>query len=106
VVLLLSFHGAFAVSVASAADAGRDGRSTIISRIPHQPVQSRALRSIGYSKRLRALEIAFKRGGTYRYLEVPAALFHDLLTAESKARFYNERIRGKYRSVRVRPHRQ
>jgi hypothetical protein len=80
--------------------------SAIISRIRHQPVDSRALASVGYSKRLRALEIAFRRGGTYRYLEVPPTLFHDLLAAESKARFYNHQVRGKYRSVRVRRNNQ
>jgi hypothetical protein len=75
----------------------------LVSRIPHRPVESRALASVGYSKRLRALEIAFRRGGTYRYLDVPAAVFRDLLAAESKARFYNECVRGKYRSLHVRP---
>jgi hypothetical protein len=91
---------AFATEVAHAK--GRD--AAIASRIPHQPVASRALASVGYSKRLRALEIAFKRGGTYRYLDVPPALFSELLAAESKARFYNQRVRGKFRSVRVRRH--
>jgi hypothetical protein len=75
----------------------------IVSRIPHQPVESRALASVGYSTRLRALEIEFKRGGTYRYLEVPRSVYRDLLAAESKAGFYNKNVRGKYRSVYVRP---
>ena len=75
----------------------------IVSRIEREPVQSRALSAVGYSKRLRALEIEFRRGGTYRYLGVPASVHQELLAAESKARFYNQHVRGKYRSVFVRP---
>ena len=71
--------------------------------MPHHVVESRALAAVGYSKRLHALEIEFRRGGTYRYLDVPAAKYRELLEAESKARFYNRNIRGKYRAVRVRP---
>jgi len=78
----------------------------IVSRIPREPVDSRGLAAVGYSKRLRALEIEFRRGGTYRYLEVPAEVHRELLAAESKARFYNARIRGNYRSVYVRPRRK
>ena len=78
----------------------------IISRIEREPVESKALASVGYSKRLRALEIEFRRGGTYRYLGVPPSVHQALLAAESKARFYNTNVRGKYRSVFVRPRRQ
>ena len=78
----------------------------IISRIHREPVESRAIAAIGYSKRLRALEIEFRRGGTYRYLKVPQSLYRDLMTAESKARFYNRNVRGKYDSVYVRPSRK
>ena len=78
----------------------------IISRIPRHPVESSALASVGYSKRLKALEIEFKRGGTYRYLNVPAEVHRQLLAANSKAGFYNRRVRGKYDSVYVRPRRK
>ena len=78
----------------------------IISRIRREPVDSRALAAVGYSKRLRALEIEFRRGGTYRYLDVPASVHRELLAAESKAGFYNRNVRGKYRSVFVRPRRK
>ena len=78
----------------------------IVSRIRRQPVESRALISVGYSKRLRALEVEFKRGGTYRYLEVPWPVYRDLLAANSKAGFYNRNVRGKYRSIYVRPRRK
>ena len=92
VLLLLAGH-------TLAADRSRD---PVISRISHQAVHSRGIATVGYSKRLHALEIQFHRGGTYRYLQVPPRVHRELLAAESKARFYNTRIRGKYRSIRVR----
>ena len=74
----------------------------IISRIKREPVQSTALASVGYSRRLRALEIEFRNGAIYRYLEVDPAIYHELMIAPSKARFYDEKIRRKYRSLHVR----
>lgn len=74
----------------------------IVSHIPRQPVESRAIAAIGYSKRLHALEIEFRNGAIYRYLDVPADVFGGLLDAESKARYYDQDIRGHYRSLHVR----
>ncbi len=73
----------------------------IVSRIRRIPVESTALAAVGYSKRLRALEIEFRNGAIYRYLEVGPAVYEALLKAPSKARFYDEEIRHKYRSLHV-----
>src|SRR4030081_3331823 len=75
----------------------------IVSRIKRVPVESTALATVGYSKRLRALEIEFRNGAIYRYLEVAPDVYDALLQARSKARFYDENIRRKYRSLHVRP---
>jgi hypothetical protein len=75
----------------------------IISRIPRQPVQSTAIAKVGYSKRWHILEIEFVNGAVYRYLDVPSAVYRDLMSAESKARFYDLNIKGHYRSVLIRP---
>jgi hypothetical protein len=74
----------------------------IISRIPRQPVQSTAIAKVGYSKRRHILEIEFVNGAVYRYLDVPSAVYRDLMSAESKARFYDLNIKGHYRSVLIR----
>ena len=74
----------------------------IVSRIKRVPVESTALARVGYSKRLRALEIEFRNGAIYRYLEVAPNVYDALLRARSKARFYDENIRRKYRSLHVR----
>ena len=95
---IASRHPSIAAEQASAAG--------IVSRIRREPVESRALAAVGYSRRLRVLEVEFRRGGTYRYLDVPWPVYRDLLAAESKAGFYNRNVRGKYRSVYVRPRRK
>jgi hypothetical protein len=75
----------------------------IISHIVREPVESSALAAVGYSKRLRALEIEFRDGLIYRYLEVPRLTYRELVTAKSKARYYNHKVRGKYHCLRVKP---
>lgn len=74
----------------------------IVSHIPRQPVESSAIAKIGYSKRRHILEIEFVNGAVYRYLDVPIDVYRDLISAESKARFYDSNIRRHYRSVLVR----
>jgi hypothetical protein len=77
--------------------------SPIISHIPRQHVESSAIEAVGYSKRQHILEIEFVNGAIYRYLDVPSSVHRDLMSAESKARFYDSNIRRHYRSVLVRP---
>jgi hypothetical protein len=74
----------------------------IVSRIPRQPVESTAIARIGYSKHRHILEIEFVNGAVYRYLDVPTTVYRDLMSAESKARFYDSNIKGHYRSVLIR----
>jgi KTSC domain len=79
-------------------------RTAIVSRIKRAPVESSALAAVGYSQRLRALEIEFRNGAIYRYLGVAPGVYEALLNARSKARFYDQNIRHKYRSLHVRRH--
>src|SRR4029453_19372785 len=76
--------------------------SHIVSRIPGQSVESTAIAKIGYSKRRHILEIEFVNGAVYRYLDVPLAVYRDLMSSESKARFYDSNVRRHYRSVLIR----
>ena len=74
----------------------------VVSRIPRQPVESTAIAKIGYSKRRHILEIEFVNSAVYRYLDVPLTVYRDLMSAESKARFYDSNIKRHYHSVLVR----
>jgi len=78
-------------------------RTAVTSRIPRESVVSKGIASIGYSKRLHILEIEFVNGAVYRYLQVAPSVHRDLMTADSKARYYDANIKGNYPSVRVRP---
>jgi hypothetical protein len=77
----------------------------ILSHISRQPVDSSAIMSIGYSKRQHALEIEFRNGAIYRYFDVPAPTYRDLMAASSKARYYDDNIRHHFHSVHVKPRR-
>src|SRR3954469_19899631 len=81
----------------------RPDTTAIVSRIRRVPVQSSALATVGYSPRLRAVEIEFRNGAIYRYLGVAPSIYQALLDSQSKARFYDQNIRRQYRSVHVRP---
>jgi hypothetical protein len=99
-VLFLSIFAFAAVAHFAAAE---PNETAIVSRIPREHVTSTAISSVGYSKRLHALEIEFRNGAIYRYLSVPMSVYQDLMAAESKARFYDQHVRGRYRSIHVRP---
>ena len=95
----------FCISTAVAAVAWAEPSPTsnhIVSRIARQPVESTAIAKIGYSKRRHILEIEFVNGAVYRYLDVPVTVYRDLISSESKARFYDSNIRRHYRSVLIR----
>jgi KTSC domain len=74
----------------------------ITSRIPRHSVQSTAIAKVGYSKLRHILEIEFVNGAVYRYFDVPHSAYRDLMSAESKAGFYDSDIKKHYRSALVR----
>jgi hypothetical protein len=95
----------FCISTAVVAVAWADSSPTpnhIVSRILRQPVESTAIAKIGYSKRGHILEIEFINGAVYRYRDVPATVYRDLMSAKSKTRFYDSNVKGHYRSVLIR----
>jgi hypothetical protein len=92
---------AIAASVARAEPSEYHNSLPIISHIPRQRVESTAIAAVGYSKRRHILEIEFVNGAVYRYLDVSLAMYRNLMSSESKARFYDFNIRRHYRSVVV-----
>ncbi|HEV7870527.1 MAG TPA: KTSC domain-containing protein [Modestobacter sp.] len=64
-------------------------------------VQSSNIASVGYDEEQRILEIVFRNGGVYHYLEVPPERVLSLLRAESKGRYLNAEIKPyfDYRAV-------
>lgn len=58
-------------------------------------VESSNIKQIGFENG--TLKVEFQNGNSYKYLEVPKQLFEDLQKAESKGKFLNENIKGKYK---------
>lgn len=71
--------------------------------LERKPIQSSDLASVGYDERRRLLEIEFRSGGIYRYIDVPKEIFDALLAAESKGRFFAARIRSRFQHERLKP---
>jgi hypothetical protein len=63
-------------------------------------VDSTTMRSVGYDSAQEILEVVFTSGAVYQYLEVPAAVFDELMHAESKGRYFNQEIRDDYTALR------
>jgi hypothetical protein len=59
-----------------------------------QEVESTVIGTVGYS---RVLEIQFESGRIYQYYDVPQEIFDGMLNAESKGKYFNANIRGKFR---------
>lgn len=62
----------------------------------HEPVRSSNVRSVGYSKVDRVLEVAFHSGGLYRYENVPVDVHAALMASPSKGGFLAQFIKGRY----------
>ena len=62
---------------------------------------STMLSAFGYDPDARALVVVFRRGGTYRYYDVPPSVFEGLRNAPSKGRYMHAHIIGVYPWVRL-----
>jgi hypothetical protein len=60
------------------------------------PVDSSAIAAIGYEPREEVLEIEFTSGAVYRYLDVPYAVYSELIEAESHGRAFAQLVRYRW----------
>jgi KTSC domain len=65
------------------------------------PVESKAIRAIGYDHEQQTLYIEFCAGRTYSYAGVPREVYEWLLRAPGKGGLFNRLIRDKYREKDV-----
>lgn len=64
---------------------------------PHrETVVSSNLAAVTYDFMNQTLVIEFHRGGAYRYFGVPSAVYHALMGATSKGRYFRAAIRHSY----------
>ena len=64
-------------------------------------VQSSTITSVGYDTDTQTLEIEFKRGGVYQYMEVPKDVYEEFISEGSMGQFFNTFIRDYYTSEKL-----
>jgi KTSC domain-containing protein len=64
-------------------------------------LQSTSLHAAIYHDQSAFLELEFRSGAIYRYLGVPAQTYQELLTAESKGRYFNQHIRNRFPFAKI-----
>ena len=64
-------------------------------------VESSVFEAAAYLQSDRLLYLKFRSGDIYRYFDFPAEQFTEFLSAESKGRYFAERIRDSYRYEQV-----
>lgn len=65
------------------------------------PVESKALRSIGYDAEQRVLELEFSGGKVYQYLDVPPELHAWMMRTKDKMAMFRHKIDGVFELRRV-----
>ncbi len=67
-------------------------------------VDSSSIRSIGYDRSDRLLDIEYPSGDVYRYFEVPAWEYENFMKAESKGTYLNREFKSAgYEYVKLAP---
>lgn len=65
------------------------------------PVQSKGIEWVAYDEDAAILDVHFASSQTYRYFDVPPAVYEWLLRAESKGKFVNRLVKDRYRYERL-----
>lgn len=60
------------------------------------PVRSTNVASVGYDADKQILEIEYREGGVYQYLQVPVSTYEALMSAESKGQHLHKHIKGSH----------
>jgi len=66
-------------------------------------VDSSVIEVVAFDEETSVLQITFRTGRVYDYYDVPARVVEELLAAESQGRYFNTKIREKYRDFEVTP---
>lgn len=60
------------------------------------PVESSCVAAVGYDATWRELHVTFRSGRHYVYQDVPASVYEDFLSADSKGTFFNAAVKDCY----------
>ena len=70
----------------------------LVADMNRQIVQSSKIKSIGYDRGTKTLEIEFAGGGVFQYEAVPEYIYQSLMVAASKSQYFELFIRGQFAS--------
>ena len=59
------------------------------------------LEAAAYDRSQALLQLSFRNGASYRYSDVPAEVYDQLLLAESKGKYFNLHIRNRYAYTKI-----
>lgn len=65
-------------------------------------VTSSNIKSIGYDRELKVLEVEFLTETVYQYQNVPYTRYQALMLADSKGKYFNAMIKNRYEYKKVR----
>jgi hypothetical protein len=69
-------------------------------KIERTPVESSNIASVGFCPDRKCIEICFKNGSVYEYVDCDQKLFDDLIASESKGKFVNSNLKtGKFKKL-------
>jgi hypothetical protein len=71
--------------------------------MPRVELQSTSLKAAIFQEQSAFLDLEFRNGMSYRYHEVPAEVYEQLLRAESKGQYFNQHIRNHFRFTKIHP---
>ncbi len=80
---------------------GAESRWAVGTVMMRADVVSSALRSVGYDREARVLEVQFVSGTVYRYADVPADVHEALMSAPSHGRYFHQAVRDRFAYRRV-----
>jgi hypothetical protein len=81
--------------------ARRDNDGIVPKRLPKQSVKSSTIKNVSVSQKGNLI-IEFNSGVSYRYYNVGSYTVDSLLEAESKGKYFNQYIKGRYPSKKIR----
>jgi hypothetical protein len=64
-------------------------------------VESSTIKSVDYVTKTKTLIVEFHSGRTYHYSKVPQTVLEEFLNSDSKGRYFNQKILGKYEATRM-----
>ncbi|MGQ0840730.1 KTSC domain-containing protein [Actinokineospora sp.] len=65
-------------------------------------MESASIASVGYDGMTGTLEVEFRNGGVYQYIDVPKRLYWRLMSADSLGAFLNLEIKDRHETRKVR----